>query len=375
MRICVNTRLLLPGKLEGIGWFCSETLKRITRQHPEHEFIFIFDRKYSPEFIFSENIKPVIAFPQSRHPLLWYLFFEWGVPPVLKKNKPDLFLSPDGWLSLRTDIPSLPVIHDLNFFHNPEWVSMLPRQYYNYFFPRFISKAKRIATVSEYSKKDISSRFHYPAELIDVVYNGVNEELMPISEDEIRAVRKKYSGGAPYFLFLSLVHPRKNLTRIIEAYNAFCTGTDDKIPLLVVGSTKYWTDDTRKAYDTSRYRDRIVFLGRLSNDELKMVLGGSLALVYASLFEGFGIPILEAMRCHVPVITSVTTSMPEVGGNAVCYVDPYDVDSIAEAMKKIHSDVTFRMALINKGIHQSELFTWQRTADRLWDSIVKAVNV
>ena len=99
MRIAVNTRLLLKDKLEGIGWFTFETLKRITKNHPEHEFIFLFDRPYDKEFIFSENIIPVVIQPPARHPFLWYLFFEWSIPAALKKYKADIFISPDGWLS------------------------------------------------------------------------------------------------------------------------------------------------------------------------------------------------------------------------------------------------------------------------------------
>jgi glycosyltransferase involved in cell wall biosynthesis len=175
MKIAVNTRLLLKDKMEGIGWFTYETLKRITASHPEIEFIFIFDRKPSQDFIFSENVQAVVAHPQSRHPILWYLFFEFGVYRVLKKHKPDLFLSPDGWLSLRSNTPQLAVIHDLNFEKHPEFVPFLVRKYYLYFFPRFAKKARRLTTVSEYSKKDIVSRYGVDEDKVDVVYNGVND--------------------------------------------------------------------------------------------------------------------------------------------------------------------------------------------------------
>lgn len=374
MRICVNTRLLLKDKLEGLGRFSYESLKRITQQHPEHEFIFIFDRKYDPEFIFHSNVKGVVAHPQARHPVLWYLFFEWGIPPILNKYKPDLFFSPDGWLSLRSDIPSLPVIHDLNFFHNPQWVSTLPRMYYNYYFPQFIRKAKRIATVSEFSKRDISSRFTCEASKIDVVYNGAKEEFKILTQEEIAATRKKYSEGLPYFLFLSLVHPRKNLTRILQAYSHFRNTRQERIPFIIVGSTRYWSEETRRTYEKSRYKQDILFLGRLSNEELYKVLGSCFSLVYASLFEGFGIPILEAMRCGIPVITSDTTSMPEVGGQAVCYADPYRVQSISNAMNRVFTEEGYRNELIKKGFDQAQKFTWQKTADRVWKSMLRTME-
>jgi glycosyltransferase involved in cell wall biosynthesis len=371
MQIAVNTRLLISGKIEGLGRFTCESLKRITRSHPEHEFLFIFDRKYSDEFIFSDNIIPVVAHPPARHPVLWYLFFEWGIPLVLKKYEPDVFLSPDGWLSLRSKLPSLTVIHDLNFFHEPSWVDTLPRKYYNYFFPRYIQKASRIATVSEYSKADIIERFHINPSIVDVVYNGVEDKFQPIDDNVRQQTRIKYSDGSPYFLFLGLVHPRKNLTRIIKAFEWFRNTSGESVKLMVVGSTKYWTEDTRQAYEKSPNKDDILLKGRLPEAELNNIIASSMALVYASLFEGFGIPILEAMQCEIPVITSKTTSMPEVGGDAVSFVDPYSFQSIGEAMLKISQDSTYCEELIEKGKEQCKKFTWDQTADRLWKSLEK----
>ena len=371
MRIAVNTRLLIPGKIEGLGRFTCESLKHITRSHPEHEFIFIFDRKYSDEFIFSDNIIPVVAHPQARHPVLWYLFFEWGIPHILKKHKADIFLSPDGWLSLRSHIPSVAVIHDLNFFHEPAWVGALPGKYYSYFFPRFIQKADRIATVSEFSKMDISDRFKVDPLKIDVVYNGVERKFHPVDEEIKYQIRLRHSEGFPYFLFLGLVHPRKNLTRIIGAYEEFRKSSAELVKLMVVGSTKYWTEDTRKAYENSPYRTDILLKGRISETELNDIIASSLSLVYASLFEGFGIPILEAMQCEIPVIASNTSSMPEVGGNAVCYVDPYSIESITKAMIKVNCDPEYRTTLIEKGREQCKKYSWDLTADRLWKTIEK----
>lgn len=126
MKIAVNTRLLLKNRLEGIGWFTYETMKRIAQWHPEHEFFFLFDRPYDPKFIFSNNITPVVLYPQSRHPILWYLWFEVSVKRFLKSNSIDLFISPDGYMSLSSDVPQLGIIHDINFFHYPNDLPLLP---------------------------------------------------------------------------------------------------------------------------------------------------------------------------------------------------------------------------------------------------------
>jgi glycosyltransferase involved in cell wall biosynthesis len=375
MNIAVNTRLLIPGKIEGLGRFTHETLSRITRAHPEHRFIFIFDRKFSDEFVYSENVVPVIANPPARHPVLWYLFFDWGVPPVLKKHKVDLFLSPDGWLSLRTDIPSLPVIHDINFFHNPEWIDWAPMKYYKHFFPRFVDKAVRIATVSQFSKKDIISQFKVSESKIDVVYNGCTEGFVPITDVQKAEIRKKYAKGEEFFLFVGLVHPRKNHARIIKAFDSFRAHSGSKVKLVIVGSTKYMSGEVHAAYDQSLFKNDILFTGYITDKELKQITASALALVYASLFEGFGIPILEAMQCDTPVITSNTSSMPEIGGDAVLYVDPYSTDSISSAMQKIYFDKPVRETLIEKARINRNRFSWDHTANLLWESMEKTLKI
>ncbi len=374
MKIAVNTRLLLEGKMDGIAWFTYETISRITRSHPEHEFLFIFDRPHSDFFIFSDNVRPVVAHPQARHPVLWYLFFEFGIPAVLKKYKPDLFLSPDGWLSLRTDTKSMAVIHDLNFEKHPEFIPRLVRSYYHHFFPRFARRADRIATVSEYTKRDIVERYEVSPGKIDVVYNGANENYVPVSGEVKAGIRAKYTNGSPYFIFVGTIHPRKNLTNLFRAFGEFKRSKDTDVKLLIVGDRKWWTGDIREAYENLQCKDDVVFGGRMSSEELHKVIASAMAMTYVSYFEGFGIPIVEAFYCHVPVITSNVTSMPEVAGDAAMLVDPFSVGSIRDAMLKVASDEAFRNQLVEKGAARKNEFTWQKSADRLWASMAKLLD-
>lgn len=374
MIIAVNTRLLIKDKLEGIGWFTYETLKRITQQHPEHKFYFIFDRKFHSDFIFSKNVEGVITPPQARHPVLYYLWFEYSIPYILRKIKADLFLSPDGYLSLSTKIKSLAVIHDLNFEHYPKDLPFLERKNYNYFFPKYARKATRIATVSEYSKSDIIKQYSIPESKIDVTYNGANEKFCPISKSEQENTRKKYSAGDPYFLFVGALLPRKNLVNLFKAFDDFKRKTPSNIKLIVTGEKKWWTKEIQEAYRAMKFKNDIVFSGRLSRDELHKVIASAHAMTYVSYFEGFGIPIIEAFNCNTPVITSNLTSMPEVAGDAALLIDPFSVESISEAMKKIAFDVKIRNELINKGKLRKLEFTWQKSADRLWNSIEKTLQ-
>ena len=374
MKIAVNTRLLLKNKLEGIGWFTYETLSRITSQHKEHQFYFIFDRNFDESFIFSDNITPVVIPPQARHPVLYYLWFEKSIPRLLKKIQPDLFFSPDGYLSLSTPVKSMNVFHDLNFEHYPDDLPYAERTFYRHYFPLYAQKAHRIATVSEFSKRDIINQYHVPAEKIDVVYNGANERYKPIPESEKVLVRMKYTQGKPYFVFIGALHPRKNLTNLFRAYDLFRQETGKDYKLLIIGQKKWWTSQIKEAYDRMEYQDDVIFCGRLEPLELNRVIASSAALTYVSYFEGFGIPILEAFFCETPVITSNITSMPEVAGDAAILVDPFSVKSICEGMKKFTLEPGISDVLNEKARIRRHVFSWQRSADLLWASMEKALD-
>jgi len=374
MIIAVNTRLLIKGKLEGIGWFTYETLSRITRNHPEHRFIFIFDRPFAEEFIFSDNITPIVLSPPTRHPVLWLIWFELQIPRILRKYKADLFFSPDGYLSLRTTVKQLAAIHDINFVHRPQDLPWLKAKYYNYFFPRFSRKANRIVTVSSFSKEDIHRTYKIENDKIDVVYNGVNTLYTPTSEEDRKATKAKYSDGKDYFLFIGSLHPRKNICGLLHAFDAFKTSVQSEVRLLIVGGGMFKTGEIKQTYEGMVHKNEVVFTGRLGNEELHQVLGASIALTFVPFFEGFGIPVIEAMSAGVPVICSNTTSLPEVGGDAVLYVDPFDIPQIEGAMIRLYQDKELRDSLIELGYRQKEKFSWDKTAELLWGSIQNCIN-
>ncbi|MFC2117344.1 glycosyltransferase family 4 protein [Bacteroidota bacterium] len=369
MVIAVNVRLLIKDKLEGIGWFTYESLKRITVNHPEHSFIFIFDRPYDKELIFSDNITPVVAGPPTRHPFLWFFWLEFIIPGILKKYNADLFLSPDGYLSLSTNVPSLGVIHDINFAHRPKDLPFFTRKYYNYFFPKFAKKAQRLATVSEYSKKDISESYNIIPENIDVVYNGCSTQYKPLDKKTISTTREKYSDGKEYFTFIGALNPRKNVSGLLKAFDEFKSRTSSSLKMIIVGENKFGLVEINNTLSSLMFKEDIIFTGRLSQDELTIVLGSAFALTFVPFFEGFGIPVLEALYCDVPVISSDQTSLPEVAGEAAIYVDPFSTDSIVNAMIKLYENPELRKELITKGRIQREKFSWDKTADKLWSSI------
>lgn len=373
MKIAVNTRLLLKDRLEGIGQFTFETLRRITRLHPEHQFFFLFDRKYDDSFLFSDNITPVVAYPQARHPYLWYLFFEHGIPLKIKKINPDLFLSTDGWIPTRLDMPVVNVIHDLNFLHHPEFVPPVVQRYYGRFFPKFARNATQLATVSEYSRQDIIQSFHVVPDKVNVVFSGNNPAYKPLTKEQQEQVKRKYTDGCDYFLFVGLIHKRKNLDNIFRAFDIFKDGCSNPTKLVVVGDKKWWAGEIEDTYLKMRHRDDVLLLGRQPLDVVCELTASATAMVYTSLFEGFGLPIVDSFNAHVPIITSNVTAMPEIAGDAAVLVDPYNPDQLAEAMLSLQHDDNLRNTLIEKAIARKGLFTWDRTADLLWETVEKAL--
>jgi glycosyltransferase involved in cell wall biosynthesis len=370
MRIGVNTRLFVKGKMDGIAWFTYEIFKRIVTQHPEHEFVFFFDRPPDPYFIFAPNVKPVVVHPQARHPFLWYLFFEFGIKKALKKEKIDLFISPDGWTCLGTNVKTINVIHDLNFEHYPSFIPFFTLKYYTHFFPRFAKKADRLITVSQFSKKDIANLYHIDEEKIDVVYNAASDDFFEVDEALKKQTVQRLTNGVPYFVFVGSAHKRKNVERIMLAFDKFREKYSN-FKFVFAGSNKYWDKDIKKTYDQLKHKSDVVFTGYLSTSEMNCVVSSASALVYPSLFEGFGVPIVEGFAAHVPVITSNVASMPEVAGDAALLVNPLSVTEITDALEKIATDEILRKKLIQLGAERKSAFSWDKSAQRFWDVIHK----
>ncbi len=309
--------------------------------------------------------------PPARHPFLYVLWFELSIPRVLKKHKADVFLSPDGYISLRSKVPSISVIHDLNFEFYPKDLPLLDRIYYRFFFPKFARKATRIITVSEYSKYDIHRLYKIENSKIDVAYNGVKEVYNPIEKARQQEVRQVISEGNPYFVFVGALHPRKNLEGLFKAFDLYKQRSSSNNKLVIVGNKQRWTRSIKQAYENMQFKKDVIFLGHLSPDRLNEVVASSIAMVYVSYFEGFGIPIIEAFMAETAVITSNVTSMPEVAGDAALIVDPFNTHEISEAMQLLATDAKQREMYIAKGKERAKLFSWDNTAKVIWESILK----
>ncbi len=365
MRIAVNTRFLLSRHLEGIGLYTLEVLKRLVRLMPEDQFIFLFDRPYEQHYIFADNIFPLIVRPPARHPLLWYTWFEWSIPAVLRKQQVDLFFSPDGYLSLSSQVPCIMTIHDLAYLHYPKHIPFLAERYYRYFIPRYLRKAAHILSVSEYTRQDLIKQFHLPKGKITTTCNGIREAFTKYPsklQAEQAETRSRYSEGKPYFLYVGALHPRKNVAGLIRAFDRFKEESKAPHLLLLTGRKAWMTAEIERTLASAKHRSEVRFIGYIDTRQLPALYRAAFALVYVSFFEGFGVPLLEAMYSNIPIITSKTSSMPEVCGPAALYARPENQHSITQAMLKIYRQPALRNHLVRQGKKQREKFNWQRAA-------------
>ena len=369
MRIGVNTRFLLPHKMEGFGWYTYEIVRRMVENHPEHEFVFFFDRPFDPKFGFGPNVKTVVLNPPARHPFLFIWYFNWSITRALKKHQIDVFFSPDGYLSLRTEVPQIAVIHDLNFEHHPTDIPALPRWYLRQYFPKFAKKATHILTVSHYSKHDIMETYGIPESKISVAWNGASDAYHPLSDVEKMAVRQTHTSGRPYFIFVGSLHPRKNLKTLLRALAEFAQSNETH-DLVIVGSAM-WKQVQEDYPELKQLKQRIHFTGHVPLNELTQLMGAAFSLVYIPYFEGFGIPLVEAMKCHIPIISGNKTSLPEVVEDAGILVDPFDVSEVRNAMISLSTNRETYEILVQKSAERALQFSWEDGAKTAMEIILK----
>lgn len=369
MRIAVNAIFLQKDKLEGYGHYVQEVFSRIVQQHPEDEFIFVFDRPYHESFIFGPNVKTILVKPTARHPLSFKIWYDITAPIALRSYKPDVWIQPYGFCSLTAKIPQVLILHDLAFLHFPQFIPWHQRWYYQMFTKKFLHKANSIVTVSDYSKKDMIDHFKIKNEKINVVNGAANKNFKALSWQEKELVKETFSDGKEYFLCTGGIHPRKNVMNLLKAFSLFKKWQQSNMKLLVVGRLAWQYEDLLQKLKTYKYRDDVVLLGYQPDEQLVKITGAAYAMVYPSFFEGFGLPILEAMQSEVPVITSNTGCMPEIGGDAALYANPNDPDAIAKQMLHIYKDEILRSRLITAGIMQAAKFNWDKAANELWEII------
>jgi glycosyltransferase involved in cell wall biosynthesis len=365
MIIAINTRFLLANYLEGYGNYIYELFTRVAIQMPQHQFYFILDRAFEKKLIVPTNVQIIVLSPPARHPLLWHYWYNVKVPKFLKKINANLFISPDGFCSLTTKVPQITIIHDLAFLQTTNAIHKSHLWYYKRYTPKFLEKSKQIVTVSQFSKADIIEKYKIDASKITVIHNGINQLYQPLHWAQHQTVKEKYANGKEYFICVTSIHPRKNIMHLLKAFSIFKKWQHSNMKLIIVGRMAWKNNEFEKLLSTYKYKEDVVLLGYLPTNEVAQLVGASYCAIYPSLFEGFGVPIIEAMQCEVPIITSNNSGMIEAGGDAAFFANPNDVNEIAQQMQNVYKDETLRSKHITLGKEHVKQFSWDLSANKM----------
>ena len=270
--------------------------------------------------------------------------------------------------------PTLPAtrtlltVHDLSFVRVPEAASPPLKRYLDSVVPRSVARADHVLADSQATKDDLVALYATPADKITVLYSGVDSRFQPVSdEDSLRAAQQKYGlGGAKYLLSVGTVQPRKNYSRVIEAI-AMARRHGHELHYVIAGGKGWLEGEMRETIRKLGAEDWVLLLGLVDDADLPALYSGARAVIMASLYEGFGLPILEAFACGTPVISGNLSSLPEVAGDAALLVDPYDAAQICDAIVALDSRDELRETLIAKGRERARMFSWDRAARQLRD--------
>lgn len=290
---------------------------------------------------------------------------------ALWRARPDVVFVPAHTLPLAFPGRAVVTVHDLGYKYFPEAHPSLARRYLEWTTRFSARRAARVLADSLATAKDLAAHYRIPEHKMSVVYPGVDEDLHPITDGTaLAAMRRRYNLPERYLLFVGTLQPRKNIARIVQAYARWRKGfSGERVALVLAGQQGWLYDPTWTAGV-----EGVILPGYIDDADVAALYSGALGLVFPSLHEGFGFPILEAMRCGIPVITSATSSMPEVAGKAARLVNARDVDAIAEAIHQIVTDEELRADLIAKGHTQAEQFTWTRAAEQVLHVLEQAAG-
>lgn len=360
--IGVNARLLLPGRLEGLGWYTFEILKRLVDMRPDTSWVLYFDRPFDSSFLFDANVRGEVVPPPARHPVLWHIWMAMTLPRAIRRDKCDVVVSLEGLMPLSSPVPTVNIIHDLGFVHDPAHLPWASRRYYDYHFRRAAREATVLGTISEWSRNDVTQRYGRDVSDIFVVPNAIREGFQPLHEDEQNIVRAEFSAGRRYFVHVGLLQPRKNIQRLLQAYDVY-RKRGGELSLVLAGRKGWALAEMERTYESLEFKHDVHFTGYVQDGNLQRIVAAADALVFVPTYEGFGVPIIEAMSCGIPVVASRTSSIPEVAGSAAVLVDPLSVLDIAQGMIDVTSDPILRKNLIERGLARARDFSWDRSAE------------
>ena len=363
MRIGIEAQRIFRKNKHGMDYVVLQEIIELQKMDTRNEY-FVFVAPGPDRCIEDSRNVHVIEVEGSFYPA-WE---QIQLPKAAHEANVDLLHCTSNTAPIRCNIPLILTLHDIIFleprdkrnrslYQNMGWL------YRRLVVPRILKKCRRIITVSEFERNNILSKLKLPPKQVVMIYNGYNDWFRPM-EDE-RCVFAKYMAERGYLFFLGNTDPKKNTERTLVAYSKYLERSTVKRKLLMADLDRQYLNDIIERNHIENIRSMIEMPGYIVNSDLPYVYSGAFAFLYTSLRESFGIPLLEAMACGTPVITSNTSSMPEIGGPDAILVNPESTDDICEQLLKLESDENFYQRQVEVGLHRAKLFSWKYTAEQL----------
>ncbi len=371
MRIGIDCRNILnpKGEVAGVGHYTYFLVKNILKTDKKNEYFLYFDYKMSNKTKeFEQKNVQIKSFPFSQYKR--YMPFTYShmlISAVLMKDRLDVFHAPAYACPLTYPGKIVLTVHDLAIYRHPSWFPSGQSFSTKILVPKSIKKAEKIIAVSNATKRDIVKLFKAPTNKVSVIYEGVVPQKGVSKAKSVpkAVIQKKYKIGDKYLFFIGTIEPRKNLEALIKAYNSLLVKNYKKFKdydLVIAGKKGWKYEKIFKTIKEQKFNYKIRFLNYISQEHKVTLMKNATCFVFPTLYEGFGLPIAEAMSMGIPVITSKVSSIPEVSGNAALLVDPKKTTDIEKALAKVLSNKKLREKMSKAGIVQAKKFTWAKVA-------------
>lgn len=361
MKIGIDIRELEKGKATGIGRYILNFLRFAVKNNPEWEFI-LFGNQNTQIHLNASNLKKIFI---QEYSTFWWDQIQ--LPRYLKRERVDIFLTPYLKVPIFLACKLIVIINDLIPLLFPEYQKLksFPRRiYFKNLGRQAARRADKIVTISHHSKKDILEVFQIPEEKIRVIYLSVEDKYQPVAAN-LEKVACKYGIRKKFIFYFGNFNPHKNVKTLIQTYYSLPDEVKSEYLLVLGGRRDRYCMELERMVRHLKIVEKVVFTGFIAEEDLPSIYSAASLFAFPSFYEGFGLPPLEAMACGTPLITSNTTSLPEVVGEAGILVDPYKVDEIKAAIVKVLTDSKLRNDLIEKGLERSKQFTPEKTTDQI----------
>ncbi len=375
MSVAIDSRCLLP-HLEGLGRFTHEIARRLVPRLMQTPVYLCFDRRPLLKYHYGPNQQDLILPPPLKHWTLYELWYRAILPRAVSRRGVKVFLGTYGIAPrpIARKMPTVVFVHDIAFERHPEFLPAGWTAYYRRTIRESVQAADQVIANSRSVLEDLCTFYKVPTERLTIGYNGIDTDLFaPLPPNERIYIPSAVTGGVPYVLYVGSIHPRKNFARLLRAYDLLRLSYKEPLRLVVVGRhlLRKGRSIITQAYEQMYHKAEVIWKGTVSDAELIKLYNGAAVVAYPSLYEGFGIPIGEALACGVPVVASRISSIPEVGGDAAFYVDPYDEQDIARALyEALTEDTVARQARIARGLAHVRRFRWEATVDILLQALL-----